>query len=156
PSMLMGLGREIRFAVRIMTNTRGLTAVALVTLALGIGANTAVYSIVDAILIRPLPYTDPERLVMVFPDLRARGGPATEWTGPANQADWKRATDVFAGVTTVRGWPASLVGGDTPDALTGEQTTFEYFDVLGARPALGRTFRDADDVPGARRVVILS
>src|SRR5262249_21213845 len=156
PPMLTGLWRDVRFALRMMTKTRGLTAVALVTLALGIGANTAVYSVVDAILIRPLPYSDPERLVMVFQDLRARGGPATEWTGPANQADWKGATDVFSGVTTVRGWAASLAAGDTPEALTGEQTTFEYFDVLGARPALGRMFRQSDDVPRAPRVVMLS
>src|SRR5262249_14164130 len=78
------------------------------------------------------------------------------WTGPANQADWKTATGVFAGVTTIRGWAATLAAGDTPEALTGEQTTFEYFDVLGARPARGRTFQPEDDVQGARRVVILS
>jgi putative ABC transport system permease protein len=154
--MLMGLWRDVRFAIRMMAKTRGLTSVALVTLALGIGANTAVFSVVDAILIRPLPYADSSRLVMVFQDLRARGGPGTEWTGPANQADWKSATDVFTGVTTVRGWAASLAEGDTPEALTGEQTTFEYFDVLGARPALGRSFRQSDDVKDARRVVILS
>jgi putative ABC transport system permease protein len=148
--------RDVRFAIRMMAKTRGLTSVALVTLALGIGANTAVYSVIDAILIRPLPYSDPARLVMVFQDLRARGGPATEWTGPANQVDWKSATGVFAGVATVRGWAATLAAGDAPEALTGEQTTFEYFDVLGARPALGRTFRPSDDVPNARRVVILS
>lgn len=153
---MMGLCRDIRYAVRMMVKTRGLTSVALITLALGIGANTAVYSVIDAILIRPLPYMDPARLVMVFQDLRARGGPATEWTGPANQADWKGATDVFAGVTTIRGWAATLTGGDTPEALTGEQTTYEYFDVLGARPALGRDFRPSDDVQGARRVTILS
>src|SRR5579859_3858926 len=156
PQMVTGVWRDIRFAVRMMAKTRGLTSVALITLALGIGANTAVYSVIDAILIRPLPYAAPERLVMVFQDLRGRGGPATEWTGPANQSDWKAATDVFAGVTTVRGWAATLAAGDTPAALTGEQTTFEYFDVLGARPELGRSFRAADDTKDARRVVILS
>ena len=153
---MVGLWRDIRFAARMMAKTRGVTSVALITLALGIGANTAVYSVIDAILLRPLPYSDPERLVMVFQDLRARGGPATEWTGPANQADWKTATDAFAGVTTVRAWAATLAAGDTPEALTGEQTTFEYFDVLGIQPALGRTFQPSDDTRGARRVVILS
>jgi hypothetical protein len=69
---------------------------------------------------------------MVFQDLRARGGPATEWT-----------------------WPANLATGDTPEALNGEQTTYEYFDVLGARTALGRNFRQSVDVPNAPRVVIL-
>ncbi|HEX6465481.1 MAG TPA: ABC transporter permease, partial [Vicinamibacterales bacterium] len=94
--------------------------------------------------------------VMVFQDLRARGGPATEWTGPANQADWKAATDVFSGVTAIQGWAPSLAAGDTPEALNGEQTTYEYFDVLGARPALGRDIRQSDGVPNAPRVVILS
>ena len=153
---MSGLWRDVRFAARMLTKTRGVTFVAIITLALGIGANTAVYSVINAILVRPLPYPDAERLVMVFQDLRARGGPATEWTGPANQTDWKTAADVFSGVTTVRAWAATLAVGDTPDALTGEQTTSEYFDVLGVTPALGRAFRPSDDVQGARRVVILS
>jgi putative ABC transport system permease protein len=154
--LLTGLAHDLRYAFRLMAKTRGLTTVALMTLALGIGANTAVFSVVNAILLRPLPYSEPDRLVMVFVDLRARGGPATEWTGPAEQADWKAATDVFDGVTTVRGWAATMAQGTVPEAISGEQTTFEYFDVLGARPALGRTFRQSDDVPNAPRVVILS
>jgi putative ABC transport system permease protein len=154
--LLTGLTHDLRYALRLMAKTRALTTVALVTLALGIGANTAVFSVVNAILLRPLPYSEPDRLVMVFVDLRARGGPATEWTGPAEQIDWKAATDVFEGVATVRGWAATMAQGAVPEAIPGEQTTFEYFDVLGAHPALGRTFRQTDDVPNAPRVVILS
>jgi len=154
--MMQGVVQDVRYALRLMMKTRGLTLVALVTLALGIGANTAIFSVVDAVLFRPLPYADPGRLVMVWQDLRGLGGPATEWTGPANQADWRGATDVFASVTTIGGWPASLAAGELPEALTGEQTTAEYFDVLGARPEIGRNFRPSDDVPGAPRVVMLS
>ncbi len=153
---MTGLVHDVRYAVRMMAKARGLTFVALATLALGIGANTAVFSVVNAILLRPLPYPEPDRLVMVFQDLRGRGGPATEWTGPANQVDWKAATDVFDGVTTVRGWAASLAAETVPEALPGEQTTFDYFDVLGARPLLGRSFRQSDDIPNAPRLVILS
>ena len=93
--MNRGFLQDVRYAVRVMVKTRGLTLVALVTLALGIGANTAIFSVVNALLLRPLPYAQPERLVMVWQDLRARGGPATEWTGPANQFDWKAQKDVF-------------------------------------------------------------
>ena len=147
---------DLRHAVRIMLKTRGLTLVAVLTLALGIGANTAIFSVINGVLLRPLPYAQPERLVMLWQDLRARGGPATEWTGPANHFDWKAQTDVFDGVTTFRGWNASLSGGFIPEAFLGEQTTFEYFDVLGARPEIGRTFRQSDDIPNAPRVAVLS
>ncbi len=148
--------QDLRYAVRGMLRARGVTVVALATLALGIGVNTAIFSVIDGVLLRPLPYADPGRLVMVWQDLRARGGPATEWTGPSQQLDWKGDTDVFENLTSVRGWNASLTGGELPEALQGEQTTYEYFDVLGVQPALGRGFRDADDLRGAPRVVVLS
>ena len=92
----------------------------------------------------------------VWVDMRARGGPATEWTGPANHFEWKAQTDVFEGVTTLRGWNASLAGDPIPESFLGEQTTYEYFDVLGIAPELGRGFRPSDDVPNAPRVVVLS
>src|SRR5947207_1287242 len=154
--MPTGLVQDVRYALRVMTKTRGITIVALITLALGIGANTAIFSVINAVLLRPLPYTDPERLVMVWQDLRGRGGPATEWTGPSQHFDWKAETDVFEAVTSVRGWNASLAGGTVPDAFLGEQTTFDYFEVLGARPAIGRVFRQSDDIPNAARVAVLS
>jgi putative ABC transport system permease protein len=147
---------DLKYALRVMLKARGVTLVALATLALGIGVNTAIFSVINGILLRSLPYAQPERLVMVWQDLRARGGPATEWSGPSQHFDWKADTEVFENVASVRGWTASLAGGDMPESLQGEQTTHEYFDVLGVPPALGRTFRDADDVPGAARVVILS
>jgi putative ABC transport system permease protein len=148
--------QDLLYAFRVLRKARGLTLVALATLALGIGANTAIFSVIDGVLLRPLPYANPERLVMVWQDLRARGGPATEWTGPSQQFDWKADTDVFENLASVRGWSASLAGGDMPESLVGEQVTYEYFDVLGVAPALGRAFRDAEDVRGAPRVVILS
>jgi putative ABC transport system permease protein len=152
-----GFLQDVRYACRGMLKARGLTLVAVVTLALGIGANTAIFTVVNALLLRPLPYTDSDRLVMVWQDLRARGGPATEWPGPSQHFDWKAETGVFENLTSVRGWNASLGGGGAlPEAFPGEQTTFEYFDVLGARPTLGRTFRQSDDIPNAPRVVVLS
>ena len=154
----MGSGflQDVRYAIRGMLRARGLTLVAVVTLALGIGANTAIFTVVNALLLRPLPYVQPDRLVMVWQDLRARGGPATEWPGPSQHFDWKADTDVFENLTSIRGWNASIGGGTLPEAIDGEQTTFEYFDVLGARPVLGRVFRQSDDIPNAPRVVVLS
>jgi putative ABC transport system permease protein len=154
--MTRGLLQDIRYAGRGMLKARGLTVVAMVTLALGIGANTAIFSVINALLLRPLPYADPDRLVMVWQDMRAKGGPATEWTTPANYFDWKGEKDVFETVTTFRGWNASLSGEGVPEAFLGEQVTPEYFDVLGGRPALGRTFRPDDGVMNAPRVVVLS
>ena len=94
--------------------------------------------------------------MIIWQDLRARGGPATEWTGPSQHFDWKTQSDVFASLTSVRGWSASVAGGDLPESLQGEQVTREYFDVAGTWPALGRGFQASDDVPNAPRVVILS
>ena len=147
--------KDLRYAARVLRKTPTFTFVAVLTLALGIGANTAIFTVVNAVLLRQLPYGDPARLVMVFVDLTARGGPAKEWTGPANQADWTRRTQVFQGVATIRGWSATLAGGDLPESFSGEQTTYQYFDVLGVKPALGRLFTEADDIPNAPRVVIL-
>jgi putative ABC transport system permease protein len=154
--MLRGLLQDVRYAGRLMVKARGLTVVAILTLALGIGANTAIFSVINALLLRPLPYAQPDRLVMLWQDLRARGGPATEWTGPAQHFDWKAQDSIFDGVTSFRGWNASIAGGTIPAAVLGEQATFEYFDVLGVGPEIGRVFRQADDIPNAPRVVVLS
>src|SRR3954452_7063180 len=154
--MFKGLLQDVRYAARVMLKSRGLTVIALLTLALGIGANTAIFTVINALLLRPLPYPQAERLVIVWQDLRGRGGPATEWPGPSQQFDWKAQRDVFESLTSVRGWSASVAGGDMPESLLGEQITFDYFDVTGIRPALGRAFAQSDDVPNAPRVVILS
>jgi putative ABC transport system permease protein len=147
---------DLRYALRVLRKTPTFTFVAVLTLALGIGANTAIFTVVNGVLLRPLPYVDSSRLMMVWVDLTARGGPATEWTGPANQADWSTRTSVVQSVATIRGWAATHASGDLPEAFSGEQTTYQDFDTLGVAPELGRTFRQSDDVPNAPRVVILA
>jgi predicted permease len=149
------LKQDLRYAVRMLTRTPGFTLVAVLTLALGIGANTAIFTIVNALLLRPLPYAAPERLVMVWQDMRARGGPADEWASPGNYVDWSRDTTVFAGVAAIGGWRPTLTGGAEPEPIPGEQVTYEYFSVLGVSPAIGRAFRIEDDVPNAARVAII-
>jgi putative ABC transport system permease protein len=154
--------QDLRYAVRTFAKMPGFTCVAVATLALGIGATTAIFSVVYALLLKPLPYPAPERLVMVWQDMTARGGPAgetgraTEWATPGNYFDWKAETRVFASLAAVRGWQPTLSGIGEPEPLLGEQVTQSYFDVVGIAPALGRTFRGEEDVPNAPRVAMVS
>jgi putative ABC transport system permease protein len=147
--------QDLRYAIRMLGRARGFTVVALLTLALGIGANTAIFTVVNALLLRPLPYGEPDRLVMVWQDWRARGGPQDEWASPGNFADWRGATHIFSDVAAIGGWRPTLTGGTEPEPIPGEQVAHEYFRILGATPALGRDFRTEDDVPNAPRVAIL-
>jgi putative ABC transport system permease protein len=147
--------QDIKYAVRSFVKAPGFVAIAIVTLALGIGANTAIFTVVNALLLRPLPYARPARLVMVWQDLRARGGPADEWATPGNYADWRAETGLFAQIAVISGWRPTLTGGTEPEPIPGEQVSHEYFDVLGISPALGRSFTQADDVPNARRVAMI-
>jgi putative ABC transport system permease protein len=150
------LFQDFRYAVRTLARTPGFTLVAVLTLALGIGANTAIFTVVNALLLEPLPYAAPERLVMVWQDFRARGGPADEWATPGNYVDWRNQKDLFEQVTVISGWRPALTGGSEPESLTGEQVSHEYFGVLGINPVQGRNFRPDDDVPNAPRVAIIN
>ena len=147
--------QDLRYAVRMLLKSPSFAIVAIVTLALGIGANTAIFTVVNALLIRPLPYGAADRLVMVWQDLRARGGPADEWATPGNYADWRRDTGIFDQVAVISGWRPTMTGGAEPEPVPGEQVSHEYFGVLGVAPALGRGFSPDDDVPNARRVAII-
>ncbi|HVJ25938.1 MAG TPA: ABC transporter permease, partial [Vicinamibacterales bacterium] len=126
--------QDLRYAIRMLRKTPGFTAVAVLTLALGIGANTAIFTVVNTLLLRPLPYGDPGRLVMVWQDFRARGGPADEWATPGNVADWRAARDLFENVAAIGGWRPTYTGGAEPEPLPGEQVSHEYFHVLGISP----------------------
>ncbi len=147
---------DLKYATRMLTRSPGFALVAVLTLALGIGANTAIFTVVNALLLRPLPYADPGELVMVWQDFRARGGPADEWASPGNYVDWSREASLFEGVAAIGGWRPILAGGAEPEPIPGEQVTHEYFDVLGVRAALGRTFQPEDDVPNAARVAVIA
>jgi putative ABC transport system permease protein len=152
---MSSLLQDLRYGVRMLARAPAFATVAVATLALGIGANTAIFSVVNALLIRPLPYPASDHLVMVWQDMSARGGPATEWATPGNFADWK-SSGLFSGTTAIQGWQPTLTGAGEPEPLTGEQVTFEYFDVLGVPPVLGRSFRPEEDVPNAPRVAVIS
>ena len=154
--MLYQMLHDIRYAVRVLRKSPTFAVVAILTLALGIGANTAIFTVVNALLLRPLPYRDADRLVTVWQDMRARGGPADEWATPGNYADWRNEKALFEQIAVITGWRPTLIARAEPEPIPGEQVSHEYFSVLGVVPALGRTFRPEDDVPNAPRVVVIS
>ena len=147
--------QDVRYAIRMLWRAPSFTLAAVLTIALGIGANTAVFTIVYALLLKPLPYPEPDRLVTVWQDMRPRGGPADEWATPGNLVDWRAETSIFASMASMRGWGPVLTGHGDPEPLRGEQVTAAYFDVLRVSPAVGRTFTANDAIPNAPRVVVL-
>jgi len=147
------LAVDIRYSLRLLRKSPVFAAVAIATLALGIGATTAIFSSVDAVLIRKLPYADPDRLVMVWEEAAFMGLPRNT-PAPGNYYDWIRRSHSFAGMAATRGSSSSLTGEGTPEQVAGRGTTANFFDVLGVRPILGRTFTEDEDRAGAPVVVI--
>ena len=148
--------QDLRYGLRLLARSPGFTAIALLTLTLGIGATAAIFSVVDAVLLRALPYREPQRLVSVFEDAGARGFPRNT-PAPANYADWKAQAHVFEDVAAVADRVFSLTGsGSDPDEVLGAGVTGNLFSVLGAKPALGRAFLPEEDRPGAAHVAVLS
>ena len=151
-----GIIRDAAYSWRSWRRTPATLAAALVALALGLGANATVFSVVSGVLLEPLPYQDPDRLVMVWQDMRARGGPEREWASPGLFVEWQRRSDVFEHLAAVRGWMPNLTGTDEPERLRGAVVSHGYFAALGVQPVLGRTFSAEDDRPDAAPLVVLS
>jgi len=147
--------QDIRYAFRMMFKNPGFTFVALITLALGIGANTAIFSLVNGLLLRPLPYGNPDRIVMVWQDYRERNGRDKEWTSPDTFFDWRDQNHSFESISVIDGWLPTILGGE-PEQIPGATVTYNMFSVLGVSPAIGRTFVAEEDKPNGRKVVILS
>jgi putative ABC transport system permease protein len=150
------LGQDLRYTLRTLLRSPGFTIVTVLTLALGIGANTAIFSAVNAVLLRPLPYKDSSRLVMVWADHHLRGGPVDEWTNPADFFDWRAQSQTFEDMSVLGGWAPTLIGSGEPELLRGTKVSYSMFSVLGVTPALGRNFTAEDDRPNAAHVVLLS
>ena len=149
------LFQDIRYALRMMLKNPAFTIVALLTLGLGIGANTAIFSVVNSLLLRPLPYGNPERIVMIWQDYSKRTGQEREWTSPDIFFDWRDQNHVFEGISVLDAWLPTIITGQ-PEQLPGAQVNYNMFSILGVRPALGRSFLKEEDVPNGARVVILS
>ena len=148
--------RDLRYAVRMLAKRPAFTVVAVLALALGIGANTAIFSVVNGVLLRPLPYKEPDRLLMVWEDHTARGGPSTEWTSPPNFADWRDQNNVFDRMAALQAWLPTLTGVGEPEQIPGAAVSHDMFQVLGVEPALGRGFRAEEDRAGGERIVIIN
>ncbi|HQX80601.1 MAG TPA: ABC transporter permease [Vicinamibacterales bacterium] len=147
---------DLAYTLRTWRRQPGTTAAAILALALGIGANTTVFSFVAGVLLRPLPYADPDRLVMVWQDRSAKGGPNREVISPGLFVDWTTRASTLEGVAAIRNWSPNLTGNDQPERLTGATVSGAYFSTLGIPPAWGRTFSADDDRYGAPTVVVLS
>ncbi len=146
--------QDIRYALRALRRSPGFTAVTLLTLALGIGANTAIFSVVNTVLLRPLPYGEPDRLVMVWE--QKSGGPTDRnVVSPANYLDWKDRSASFEGLAALT-WSGTTLLGETPERVQGRKVTPNFFGVLGVAPALGRSFTAEEAGAGQGRVMILS
>ncbi|MGA2736565.1 MAG: ABC transporter permease [Bryobacteraceae bacterium] len=155
--------QDLRYGLRLLARSPGFTAIALLTLTLGIGATAAIFSVVDAVLLRALPYRDPQRLVTVFEDDSEVGFPRNT-PAPGNYADWKAQTQIFDDVAAAAEYGRYHVfnltgdtGGDAgePEKLQSASVTQNLFSVLGAKPALGRVFRPEEDRPGRPHVVLI-
>lgn len=154
--MLLDIQKDIRFGIRTLLRNRGFTAVALLTLTLGIGATTAMFSVVDAVLLRPLPYRNPQRLVTFFEDLTQVGYPRAR-VSPPTYLDLKTQKQIFQDVAALNETSFNLSGnGGTAKQLNGILATYNLFSLLGVHPLLGRTFLPDEDHPGANSVVLLS
>jgi putative ABC transport system permease protein len=147
------LWSDLRYGLRLLRHAPGFTVVAVGALALGIGANTAIFSTVDAVLLRPLPYTDADRLVMVWEDASSSSFPRNT-PAPGNYVDWKRRNHVFADMAATRGASANLTADGPPEQVMGRAVTPNFFDVLGVQPAAGRMFTGEEDRTGAQVAVI--
>jgi putative ABC transport system permease protein len=148
---------DVRYGVRMLVRNPGFTAVAVLTLALGIGANTTMFSVVNAVLLRPLPFPAPERLMTVW-EGSINDPRRLNIVSLPNYRDWKAGSQVFEGLALFdsagRGY--NLTGGAEPEQVSGVRVTASFFSVLGVPPLLGRTFRPEEEEPGGDRVVVLS
>jgi putative ABC transport system permease protein len=149
------LWHDLRYGLRALAKNPGFTAVAVVTLALGIGANTAIFSVVNTVLLRPLPFKDPERLVMVWEDASKHGFPR-DTPAAANFVDWREQNRVFEGMSAIAEESFNLTGAGEPERIDGRRVSANLFALLGVEPRLGRAFLPEEDSPGAGRVVVIS
>ena len=147
--------QDIRFGLRMLARNPGFTTVAVLTLALGIGANTAIFSVVNAVLLKPLPYADPDRLAVIWVTEPSAPGGLFPDTGP-DFRDWKAMNHSFEGMSAITIAGATLTGSGEPRQLRGLTVSPNTFQLLGAQPQLGRSFAPDEGPTGHNHVVILS
>src|SRR5215204_305808 len=149
---MSALFNDLHFGLRMLLKHPGVTAIAVITLALGIGANTAIFSVVNAVLLNPLPYREPDRLVSLWENTPAHG----RWrTSPANFFDWKKQNTVFEDVAAFGQVSMTFTGEGEPEQLVGTRVSAGYFPVGGVVPVVGRSFAAEEYEQGKGQGVIL-
>jgi putative ABC transport system permease protein len=146
--------QELRFGIRLLLKHPGFSTVAILTLALGIGANSAIFSVVDAVIFRPLPFNEPGRLVAVWEQDLKKGGDHDSVMA-ANYLDWKSRNHVFEEMGAYAGASVNLTGTAEPERIRGARVSATLFNLLGVAPEVGRAFLEDEDQPGQPRVVII-
>ena len=143
--------RDARYSIRLLVQEPGFSLLGILTLALGIGATTAIFTVVDSVLLRPLPYADPDRLVVAL-----HGADASAPVSPADFLDYRREAHGFDGLAAAQAWSVTLGGGDRPERVAALRVSADLLDLLGVPPSIGRTFVAGEDRPGRDHVVVLS
>src|SRR5262245_29693906 len=146
---------DLRYGARMLLKRPGFTLIALATLTLGIGANTAIFSVVNSILLRPLNYPNSAELMTLWEDHTAREGPAQEWTSPPGFRDWRNQNTVFSHVASMTGWAPTITEAGEPEVLVGANVSQQALSVVGIKPLVGRDFNPDEDKTGAEKVVII-
>ncbi|MBA3320888.1 MAG: ABC transporter permease, partial [Pyrinomonadaceae bacterium] len=148
--------QDVRYGVRALWKSPGFTLVAVLALALGIGANTSLFSVVNAVLLRPLPFPEPERLVGVNSINLKNGDDQFGGASPADFLDWRAQHSSFGGITAYSGGSVNLSGGDQPEQFIGARVSDDFFKVFKVQPLLGRTILPEENVVRGNRVIVLS
>ncbi|MCI0347948.1 MAG: ABC transporter permease [Acidobacteriales bacterium] len=152
--MMNTLWQDLRYGLRMLLKKPGFTLIAVMTLALGIGANTAIFSVVNGVLMKSLPYHEPERIVLLWGDVPSRNEHRTQ-VSATDVADWRKQNTVFEEVATFSHWGATLSGEGEPERLSGMQVGDGYFSVMRGQPLLGRVFTPEEQVDGKDYVIVL-
>jgi predicted permease len=150
--------QDLRYGLRVLRKSPGFATVAILVLGLGIGANTAIFSVVNTVLLRPLPFEDPTRIVHVWhvPPPKSFPGITRFSVSTANYLDWRQQNDVFEDMAIYTGSSMNLTGGDKAESLLAATVAPNFFSVLGVKPLLGRTFLAGEDEPGQNHKVVLT
>jgi putative ABC transport system permease protein len=155
---MRALWQDVRYGLRMLAKSPGFSALVILTLALGIGANTAIFSVVNAVLLRPLPFEEPDRLVQIWhtPPQASFPGIPTFSVSPANFLDWRARSQAFEGMSAYGFGQYTLTGTGHPEAVRMVAVTSGFFSILRAQPLLGRAFLAEEDSPGREHEVVLS
>jgi putative ABC transport system permease protein len=147
-------GQDVRYGARLLRRSPAFSIVAVLTLALGIGANTAIFSVVNAVLLRPLPFPEPDRLVRIWES--SPTGNSRNVVNPHNFIDWRERTRSFQEMAAMHGWTSNITGNGEPLAVDGMRVSPQFFSVLGVSPLMGRRFIPEEEIPGRDNSVIFS